>query len=162
IGLSTGLDYIPCNYSDTNELIELCRPAGEAGGVYVTHQRSYGAKVIDATHETLAIGREARMPVHISHYNGFADVLLPLIDDGRIMRHPGHMAGSDGIYTGGKPHPRGYGTFARYLGEYVRAQKVLGLEEAIRHMTSAPAARFKLNDRGLLRPGFAADVVIFD
>ena len=80
----------------------------------------------------------------------------------RIMQHPAHMAGSDGIYTGGKPHPRGYGTFARYLGEYVRAQKVLRLEEAIRHMTSAPAGRFKLTDRGLLRQGFAADVVVFD
>jgi N-acyl-D-amino-acid deacylase len=288
IGVSTGLDYIPCNYSDTHELIEVCRPAGEAGGVYVTHQRSYGPKVVEATHETTTIGREAKMPVHISHYNGFADTLLPLIEEGReqgvdvtfdtypylagstilsmvclprwvqvggieaaverlkqsdvrkqlhpwlqgqergwdnlhlaavnkpenkplegltipqaakmasknipdfvcdllvqenmevaviafagpggrtesdvrrIMQHPAHMAGSDGIYTGGKPHPRGYGTFARYLSEYVREQKVLRLEEAIRHMTSAPATRFSLKDRGLLRAGFAADVVVFD
>jgi len=80
----------------------------------------------------------------------------------RIMRHPAHMAGSDGIYTGGKPHPRGYGTFARYLGTYVREVKNLGLEEAIRHMTSAPAQRFCLGDRGLLRTGYAADVVVFD
>ncbi|MCA1553884.1 MAG: amidohydrolase family protein, partial [Chloroflexi bacterium] len=62
----------------------------------------------------------------------------------------------------GKPHPRGYGTFARYLGEYVREQKALSLEEMIRHMTSAPAQRFKLKDRGLLREGYAADVVVFD
>ena len=288
IGVSTGLDYIPCNYSDTRELVEICRPAAAAGGVFVTHMRSYGAKVAEAVHETLTVGREAGLPVHISHYNGFADVLLPLIDAGRadgvdvtfdtypylagstilsmvclprwvqvggieatmerlsqsevrtqlrewleapergwdqlflaavnlkenkelegltvpqaaqkrgrsvpefvcdllvqehmavaviafagpggrqeedvrrIMRHPAHMAGSDGIYTGGKPHPRGYGTFARYLGTYVRELKILGLEEAIRHMTSAPAQRFRLGDRGLLRTGNAADVVVFD
>ncbi len=78
------------------------------------------------------------------------------------MQHPAHMAGRDGIYVGGKPHPRGYGTFARYLATYVREQKALSLEEMIRHMTVAPAQRFRLKERGLLREGFAADLVVFD
>jgi N-acyl-D-amino-acid deacylase len=60
------------------------------------------------------------------------------------------------------PHPRGYGTNARVLGKYVREEKVISLEEAIRRMTSLPALKFQLKDRGLLREGYAADIVIFD
>jgi N-acyl-D-amino-acid deacylase len=60
------------------------------------------------------------------------------------------------------PHPRGYGTNARVLGKYVREEKVISLEEAIRRMTSLPAQKFQLQDRGLLRMGYAADIVIFD
>jgi N-acyl-D-amino-acid deacylase len=60
------------------------------------------------------------------------------------------------------PHPRAYGTNARVLGRYVRERHVIPLEEAIRRMTSLPAQRFKLTDRGLLRPGYAADIVLFD
>jgi N-acyl-D-amino-acid deacylase len=62
----------------------------------------------------------------------------------------------------GRAHPRGYGTFPRILGKYVREEKVLTLEEAIRKMTSLAANRFHFNDRGLLKPGFIADIVIFD
>ncbi len=62
----------------------------------------------------------------------------------------------------GNPHPRGYGANARVLGEYVRERKVLTLEEAIRKMTSMPATAFRLKDRGLIREGFAADLVVFD
>jgi N-acyl-D-amino-acid deacylase len=79
-----------------------------------------------------------------------------------IMKHPAHMAGSDGILVGSRPHPRGWGTFARYLGTYVRDTGVLRLEDAIRKMTSLPAQRLGLNDRGLLRVGMKADVVCFD
>ena len=60
------------------------------------------------------------------------------------------------------PHPRAYGTNARVLGQYVRLLKVISLEEAVRRMTSLPAQRSKLRDRGLLREGMAADIVIFD
>ena len=60
------------------------------------------------------------------------------------------------------PHPRGYGTNARVLAKYVREEKVITLEEAIRRMTSLPAQKFQLKDRGLLREGYAADIVIFD
>jgi len=82
-----------------------------------------------------------------------------------IMRYPYNMFASDaGIirYGSGVPHPRGYGTNARVLGNFVREQKVLRLEEAIRRMTSLPAQKFRLQDRGLLRPGMSADIVVFD
>ena len=79
-----------------------------------------------------------------------------------IMKHPRHMAGSDGLLTGARPHPRAYGTFARYLGRYVRELRVLTLEECVRKMTSLPAARLGLYDRGLVREGYAADLVVFD
>jgi N-acyl-D-amino-acid deacylase len=80
----------------------------------------------------------------------------------RIMQHPCHMAGSDGIIVGDKPNPRAWGTFARYLGRYSRELGILRLEEVIRHMTAAPAARLGLNDRGLVKEGLAADLVVFD
>jgi N-acyl-D-amino-acid deacylase len=287
VGFSTGLDYIPCLYADTEELIGVARAVAPYGGIYVTHQRSYGDAVAAAVEETLAIGARGGVAVHISHYNGPADILLPLIDAGRarggdvtfdsypylagctimgmvclpgamqqggipatlarlrepatrrelarwlesprypledmriaavfrpenkrfeglsplaaareagkepadflcdlliaenmavslvvhdarrrgeedlrrIMAHPAQMAGSDGIYTGGKPHPRGWGTFARYLGVYTREQGVYSLEEAVRHLSAHAARRHGLRDRGLIWPGFAADLVLFD
>ena len=78
-----------------------------------------------------------------------------------LMRHPLMMAGSDGIYVGGKPHPRGTGCFARYLGHHVRAGD-WGLEEAVMKCSYHAARRFGLMDRGLIREGFAADVVVFN
>jgi dihydroorotase/N-acyl-D-amino-acid deacylase len=83
----------------------------------------------------------------------------------RILRHPACMIGSDGTvlqYGAGVPHPRCYGTFPRILGVYVRQKGILSLEEAIRKMTSLSAQRLGLHDRGLLRPGMKADLVIFD
>jgi N-acyl-D-amino-acid deacylase len=79
-----------------------------------------------------------------------------------IMRHPVHTGGSDGILQGTKPHPRAYGTFPRYLGRYVRELGVLSLEECVAHLTSRPAARLRLPDRGLVREGYRADLVLFD
>jgi N-acyl-D-amino-acid deacylase len=82
-----------------------------------------------------------------------------------IMRYPFNMFASDAsirVFGQGVPHPRGYGTNARVLSKYVRDEKVLSLEEAIRRMTSLPAQKFQLADRGLLREGMAADIVIFD
>ena len=83
----------------------------------------------------------------------------------RIMRHPYVGFASDsGLLTPGRgvPHPRGYGNAARVLGEYVRKRHVLPLEEAVRKMTSLPARHFRLDRRGQIKEGFAADVVIFD
>ena len=83
----------------------------------------------------------------------------------RIMKYPYNMFASDAsirIFNQGVPHPRGYGTNARVLGKYVRDEKVLSLEEAVRRMTSLPAQKFSLFDRGLLRAGMAADIVIFN
>ncbi len=79
----------------------------------------------------------------------------------KLMRHPLMMAGSDGIYVGGKPHPRGTGCFARYLGHHVRNGDWL-LEEAVMKCSYHTARRFGLKDRGLIREGLAADVVVFD
>ena len=83
----------------------------------------------------------------------------------RIMQHPAAMVASDGgvLPLGeGVPHPRNYGTFPRVLGHYVRERGVIPLGEAIRKMTSLPAGRLGLWDRGLLRPGLKADLVVFD
>ncbi|MBO8194125.1 D-aminoacylase [Streptomyces oryzae] len=79
-----------------------------------------------------------------------------------IMRHRVHTGGSDGILQGAKPHPRAYGTFPHYLGHYVRELGVLSLEECVAHLTGRPAARLRLADRGLIREGYAADLVLFD
>ncbi|WP_461030423.1 N-acyl-D-amino-acid deacylase family protein, partial [Streptomyces sparsus] len=79
-----------------------------------------------------------------------------------IMRHRAHTGGSDGILQGAKPHPRAYGTFPRYLGHYVRELGVLSLEECVAHLTSRAAARLRLPDRGLVREGYRADLVLFD
>jgi N-acyl-D-aspartate/D-glutamate deacylase len=75
------------------------------------------------------------------------------------------MIASDGnipIIGRGVPHPRSYGTFARVLAVYVREKGVITLEEAVRKMSSFPAARIGLNDRGVLRPGMKADIAVFD
>ncbi|WP_263119219.1 D-aminoacylase [Cellulomonas sp. RIT-PI-Y] len=79
-----------------------------------------------------------------------------------VTRHPRHTAGSDGILVGAKPHPRGAGTFARYLGRYVREEGVLTLAEAVRHLSGTPAARLGLTDRGRVAAGYVADLVLFD
>ena len=85
------------------------------------------------------------------------------------LAHPHVMIGSDslGLSTGpgphlGKPHPRMYGTFPRVLGHYVREERLLSLETAINKMTGMPAAKLRLKGRGLVRPGFAADLVVLD
>jgi N-acyl-D-amino-acid deacylase len=295
VGLSSGLDYIPSLYASTEELIALCREMAPYGGVYVTHMRRYDAAgVIGSMDEVYRIGREGGVPVHISHFNSRAELVLPKLDAGlasglditfdlycylagssilgmvvlppevqeggvaptvarlrdpavrsrlrswfaapkipleivkisfvnnpadrhyegltltaafqqaanakegtppadigdfvcgllansdmavgcvvphhnrsqedvrQLMRHPGMMAGSDGIFTGSCPHPRGCGCFARYLGHHVRGDHTWTLEQAVHHLSDCAARRFGLRDRGLLRPHMAADVVVFD
>ena len=84
----------------------------------------------------------------------------------RVLAHPLSSIISDAWVTspaaGGKPHPRAYGTFPRVLGRYVRDEKLLTIEEAVRKMTSMPASKLGLRDRGLIMEGCAADIVIFD
>lgn len=298
VGFSTGLIYVPGTYSKTAEVIGLAKAASEFNGVYASHIRDEGDHVTDAIEEAINIGRQAKMPVEISHFkvtykpnwgkstgtiaqvmqarkdgidvtvdqypyvasstslntilptwafgggtdslkwrlhdpavrskikkemldalkskqltsysyalvanykadttlNGKsitditvlkgrkkkaaeeAETIMEMIDNGgaqmvyfsmdetdlrRIMQYPFNMFASDaGIiqFGSGVPHPRAYGTNARVLGQYVREQKVIGLEEAIRRMTSLPAQKFQLRDRGLIREGMAADVVVF-
>lgn len=98
---------------------------------------------------------------------GASLVSFNMIDDDieTIMRHPLGMCVSDGSlvpFGAGVPHPRYYGTFPRFLGLYVREKRVLTLEEAVRKMTSAPAGRVGLNDRGIIAKGMVADLVLFD
>ena len=83
----------------------------------------------------------------------------------RILKHPATMIGSDGeipIFGKEHPHPRSYGTFARVLAVYVRERHAITLEEAVRKMSSFPAQRLGLQDRGILRPGMKADIAVFD
>jgi N-acyl-D-amino-acid deacylase len=72
------------------------------------------------------------------------------------------MFGTDSTFVGDKPSPRTYGSFPRVLGEFVREKRTMPLEVAVRKMTATPAARLGLADRGLLRDGMKADIVVFD
>jgi len=297
VGFSTGLEYVPGVYSNTAEVVALAKAAAARGGVYTSHMRDEGIHEIEAITEAVNVGREAGMPVEISHLKidrrrvwGASDQSLALIErfrregvdvvadqypydrastnlgirlpawaladgkikerladpptrakvaaemkrnladmgepdyafatvarftpnsayegktvpeiaaiqnrapgvDGqietifdlmsaggagmiyrlmgeadieRIMRYPNTAIASDGgvvEFGAGNPHPRSYGTNARVLGEYVRTRGVLTLEDAIRRMTSLPARTFRLQDRGLVRAGMAADLVVFD
>lgn len=68
----------------------------------------------------------------------------------------------EGVFLKSNPHPRAYGTFARLLGKYVREERVISLQEAVRRITSLPAANLKLDRRGALQEGYFADIVVFD
>jgi N-acyl-D-amino-acid deacylase len=80
----------------------------------------------------------------------------------RFLRHPVGMVGTDSTFIGAKPSPRTYGSYARILGQFVRDEAILGLEDAIWKMSGGPAARLGLRDRGTIRDGAAADLVVFD
>ena len=299
VGLSTGLIYIPGTYSKTEEVVRLAKVVSTYNGLYASHMRDEGDSVTQAIEEALHIGREAKMPVEISHFKlsgqqnwGRSKETIPMIIKAReegldvtidqypytasstslstllpdwvladgqdsikarlarpavrkevteymlrrlkkrklknfsypvvasfrpdstfngksieevnlikgkkhkaieeagtiiemmeqggadmvfhgmsdkdvktIMQYPFNMFASDAsirIYGSGNPHPRGYGTNARVLSKYVRDEKVISLEEAIRRMTSLPAQKFQLKNRGILREGYAADIVVFD
>ncbi len=289
VGLSTGLDYIPSRYADAREIARLCEAIVRDDGVYVSHIRAYGPNAAVGVEEVYEIAKASGAAAHISHYNGPAELLLPLIDRGRasgfdltfdtypylagstilgmvalppwvqeggieptlerltdarirkrlneewfstttpypldtttitmtanpdwrwaeglkvveaaeragrppgdfvceilaangmavgifgfrpgdrteadvraILRHDAHMAGSDGIFCGGYPHPRGWGAFARYLGYHTRQLGDYTWPEAVTHLSAHAARRYRLTDRGMLRPGFAADIAVFD
>lgn len=112
-----------------------------------------GADAIDAICDLL-LTEDLRVSQVTS---GPSSETLPL-----FIAHPLGMVGTDSTFIGEKPAPRTYGSFPRILGQYVRDEARLSLTEAVRKMTGAPAARLGLRDRGLLRDGFAADVVVFD
>ena len=266
---STGLEYDIGHPSTTDEVIALARAAARYRGIYMSHVRDEADDVMTAFREAIAIGREAGIPVQISHiklgtvgvwgqsekavelinsarhtgvditadcypydawsstitvlipsrrhddpsavkkglddvggadnvlvthcqahreYEGktleeisrerrvsAVDVYIQIVKDGgagvvcrsmkesdikTFYRQPWVMVASDG-QAGGR-HPRGAGTFPRVLGRLVREQQWITLEEAVRKMTSAPATRLGLFDRGLIREGMKADLVIFD
>ena len=269
IGLSSGLEYETGKPASTDEMIALAKVASAFGGIYISHIRDEADKTFDALNEAIQIGREARLPVQISHiklgsvavwgraveavalinrarsrgqdvtadcypYDAWSSTIRVLIPSGRhddpadvargladvggpanitivscsahpdyefknmeeisrregitpvelymkivrdggagvvchsmkdsdistFYRQPWVMVSSDGGI--GSRHPRGAGSYPRVLGRYVRELRWLTLPEAIRKMTSLPAHRFKLKDRGLIRAGFKADLVVFD
>ena len=80
----------------------------------------------------------------------------------QIVRHPAHMVGSDGVLTGEMPNPRTFGTFPYVLGQFSREEGLFRMEEAVRKMTALPAQRLGFQDRGILRDGMKADIVVFN
>ena len=250
IGLSTGTFYPPARAAPTEELIALSMGLREHGGLYVTHMRDEGDRVVEALEETLEIGRSARCGVHVSHHkcaglanHGRSETTLGIIDAAygrqdvgldttpyiasstmldsgrhrqatrvivtwsrdypdaagrdladiaaewdcdldaaiarlipalgiffimdetdvrRILSYEHTMVCSDAIATGPHPHPRAWGTFPRVLGHYARDVGLFPLETAVAKMTGLPAARFGLVDRGAIREGAFADLVLFD
>ena len=306
VGFSTGLLYVPGTYADTSEVVELAKVAASHGGLYASHIREQAVRLHESIDEAVRIGREAQLPVQISHFKikdplrwgtigdalalldkhraagidvvidaypyarastslgvtlprwavagtrediaerienadtrqrivsemkamlergGYSDysfatvaqyrpnpelngmtiseinfasgrddsvdgeiatILEMMLEGGEaghlngaqmiyhymsmddvdtIFRYPHTAVASDGTISAfgrGKPHPRSYGTNATVLADLVRERGVLTLEDAVRRMTSLPARSFGFVDRGIVRPGFVADLVLFD
>ncbi|MDQ1606261.1 MAG: N-acyl-D-amino-acid deacylase [Microbacteriaceae bacterium] len=142
------------------------------GNIYISHLETEGNQDLVGLSVTQAATLRARA-------EGPEDFLLDLLlaeggavgniqvacsehDLRVVMREPSTSFGSDGLFVGRRPHPRLHGTFPRVLGEYVREEGVLLLEEAIRKMTSLPAGRVGLSDVGTIMRGYRADLVVFD
>jgi N-acyl-D-amino-acid deacylase len=117
------------------------------------------------------IAQELDLPVGdairriLKEEEGTPSVIMFIMDEDdvrRVAADPHCMVGSDGLPTEGKPHPRLYGTMAAFIEKYVRGVPLMPLEEAVRKMTSLPAAKHRLKERGALRTGWFADIVVFD
>ena len=298
IGISTGLSYPPGVYSDTSEIVELARKTASHGGIYTTHMRSEGDRLLKAIDEVIEIGFDSNIRVHISHlktsgrknwgkiekvferihnarqkglgltcdrypytaactsldavlppwaYEGGREEELKRIKDKQqrltgdilksypeeshwetvkisavnlnknkwmegkslfevskclkktpikclfellieeklrvdaiffsmnrdnlkaILKSPYTMIGTDssarcfdGVTAKGKPHPRGFGSFPRVLGRYVREEGLISFEEAVYKMTGLPAETFGIKLRGVIAEGYFADITIFD
>src|SRR5207245_1349602 len=129
---------------------------------------------LDLAHLGRATGgtpAEAMLSLVAEERAGVSMVVFSQSEDNvaKVLAHPAVMIGSDslGLSAGpgphpGKPHPRMYGTFPRVLGVYARDKKLFAWETAVHKMTGMPAAKLRLRDRGLVRPGYAADLVVFD
>ncbi|QTZ93836.1 N-acyl-D-amino-acid deacylase family protein [Streptomyces auratus] len=149
-----GCHGVPISW-DTIEISGVCDPA-LAGFIGKTVARSAAERGEEPWATARRLLLDDRLGPTILQHVGHEDNVR------RIMRHRVHTGGSDGILQGRKPHPRAYGTFPRYLGTYVRELGVLSLEECVAHLTGRPAARLRLADRGLVREGYRADLVLFD
>lgn len=138
--------FIGRNISEINRMVE--RPAGKDAEIET---------IFDMMVEGGKAGNDQGASM-IYHFMSMDDV-------DTIYRYPNAAVASDGTimaYGRGQPHPRSYGTNARVLAEFVRERKILTLEDAVRRMTSLPARTFSFHDRGIVRPGFVADLVVFD
>ncbi|MHA7130764.1 N-acyl-D-amino-acid deacylase family protein [Algoriphagus namhaensis] len=121
--------------------------------------------VMDGKEPSVEIGAEYVIQAQLNGGTGTIYHAMDAADVERILKHPMTMIGSDGRLSQpgeGHPHPRAYGTFPRILGHYVREQKTISLEEAIRKMTSLPASRLGLKSRGQVKVGYIADLVLFN
>jgi N-acyl-D-amino-acid deacylase len=125
------------------------------------------AEITKARGRELTLENAAETLLDIQHSGGCQAIYHAISEEDieRIMKFPFTMIGSDGEvpqFGVGSPHPRSYGTFARVLARYVRERHTISLEDAVHKMSGLPAQRLKLYDRGLIRPGMKADVVVFD
>lgn len=115
-----------------------------------------GTDAVDAALELLADSRlEVNAIMAVQNQR-------PVSDLGRLISHPRHLGGSDGIFVGAHQHPRARGTFAAYLGTYVRETEHLSWADAVGHLATRPSELFRLGRRGRLRPGWVADIVVVD
>jgi dihydroorotase/N-acyl-D-amino-acid deacylase len=162
--------------ADIANVLETDRGGGHPDNVVLTScswdpalaGKSLG-QVLRDRHKEPSIREATELVVEIVERGGCGAVYHAINEDDlvRILKHPATMIASDAVpgepeFGKDVPHPRAYGAFARVLGLYVREKGVLTLEEAVRKMSSFPAQRLGLRDRGVLRPGMKADVAVFD
>ncbi len=125
------------------------------------------ADILRDQNRPVTIHEAAELALELQEKGGFSGIFHAMAEEDvrRILVHPYTMVASDGgiVAPGeGVPHPRNYGTFSRVLGHYARDEGVLSIAEAVRKMTSLPASRMGLSDRGVLRQGAMADIVVLD
>ena len=147
-------------------------PAGGMGRVApeqiliasIPKRPEWEGKTLKALSDEMALGAGDAARRIIKEEPGTVVIMESMCEDDvrMVLRHPTTMIGSDGLPMGGKPHPRLYGTFPRVLGRYARDGGLMKLEEAVHRMTAMPAEKFHLRDRGLIREGAFADLVIFE
>ena len=132
----------------------------------VKHQHQYEGKRLDEVAAMMELPVDDAIQRLLREEENTVVAVMFIMEEGdvrRVLQHPTCMIGSDGIPSPtGKPHPRLYGTFPRVLGHYVREEGLFSLEEAVRRMTSLPADKFRLADRGRIAEGAWADLTIFD
>jgi N-acyl-D-amino-acid deacylase len=170
-GLDVTVDVYPYTAGSTGLGVLLIGRAEDMKGeqiliASVKHQHEYEGMTLAEIARRMGLPlREAGLRLLQEEENAVVAVGFAMCEEDvqRVMRYEQAMFGSDGIPSPtGKPHPRLYGTFPRVLGRYVRQQRLLTLEEAVRKMTSLPARKHWLWERGEVRPGFFADLCLFD
>jgi N-acyl-D-amino-acid deacylase len=171
IGVSTGLYYEPARAATTEEVIEVCRPLGERQGIYCTHMRDEGDRVVESLEESFHIGRELAVPVVISHHkvagarnHGRSRETLPIIEramrsqkigldcypycaSSTILSYSRTLVASTTLVTWSKPHPE----FAGCKLSEVAARMGLGIEEAVAKLQPAGAIYFSMDEADVQR-----------
>jgi N-acyl-D-amino-acid deacylase len=155
-----GLDVYPYNASSTMLNVKSWQASERVLITWSTPHPEFAGMELSQAAQHLGIGE--REALDLLSPGGAIYFMMDEADVRQILCCPDAMIGSDGVPGKEHPHPRLYGTFPRVLGHYARDIGLFSLEEAVRRMTSLPARRFRLGDRGVLRAGAAADLVIFD